>query len=581
MQAEKAATMQRGVSNAVRFACAVVLTFGLTGMIVGCVKVKDVLTLNADGSGSVDIETVSYLGDFAGGMDFSGEMLSSGQPPYPPIFPGAAKQLFPPEDFTVKVEQKKTAAGEPMTVVKATFKDVNRLLASPYAKAHSLWMGLDAQKLTVKALTGLQTLSTVESMPNTEEFMGPGIRAKDIKEKMQKLHVDFAITLPAAPKAEGAVVDGNTATWTVDRAAINDAAKTAIALRTAMTASCAADAVKFKPVSPVRLDLAAFADLKEGPTGEKVPAMDTEKVRAAAKFAPLFFQSTRGFDLAGEGYHQESQASLMGVMVLPVTLAPQTWGRVELTEATDDQGASLVPKEKQNDYDRWGYMNMGRRMYAGLGPDGKPKPQTEVRHVIAIPMKPPLPSVKALRQVQASIELRYPGIQHVIKVKSVVKTPPPPPEGKKAAVGVIVGRQIEPQGNEETVLSHPKLDEFGVKLSINGVWSRMGTMSISLRRSGRGALLTDVQVFDAKGNPWPTFSHGMDGDADDYSTDITVTGQPEGPLSIALVVDAGGPTVKVPIVLHDLPILPNEMKERPDKGDNPDEGDEGGLPMMF
>ena len=547
---------ERGLTGGFRRVTAAALAVLLICLGAGCLRVKDTLHLNADGSGTVEIETVSYL-PVAGGLEpYQYAFPGVGQVAYPPLTAEDAKRLFPEDVFTLQVEQKKTSGDETATVVKATFKDVNRLLDSPYARAHSLWMGLDEKTFTVKALTGLQILSNLDAMAEQDTTMVP-IPMKDLKQNRDKLHVEFTVKLPGAVKADRAAVKGNAATWTVDASVTKDPAKLGEALKAVMTASCPADVLRFKPVSPVRLDLWSFADLNEAPVDEKPRSVDAEKVRSAAKFVPLTFQCTRCFDLSGEGYGRGNSATLTGVITIPKTLAPQRWGAVQLSEVTDDQGRSLLPPQRGREFDRWRYASRG---FFGEPPDAQHR--TDARKMLSIPMNVPPPSARALRRLKATVELKYPGARHVIKLKDAVKKVPEPDADTAAQV-----RRVWSRMQPETALAHPKLQEFGLKIVISDVGFRFGTTTLAMNVTSENAVLTNLQVFDAKGRPWPTLFRGM---GEEY-VHASVVGRPEGPLSLALLVDGGGATVKFPIDLHDLAITPNELKEPPDKEDKGDD----------
>ena len=520
----------------------------------GCVRVKDTLTLNADGSGTVQIETTYNPADMA--MDVRrGGMFGSEGAPYPPLAQYEAEQLFPSGDFTVKVQQKKAEGNEKTAVVTASFKDVNRLLASPYAQAHSLWMEVDDAKktLTVKALSGLQSLAVLPEVLASEADMQREVaaRMKGMKERLEKMSVEFTVKMPDRATAEGAAVDGYSATWSADRAVIKDDAKFAAALRQTYVATCPSGLVKFKPVSPVRLDLWSFADLREGPMGEKPPEVDEAKVRAAAKFTPVSFQATRTFFLADEGYGQGNSATLNGIVTIPAELAPRSWGTVDVTEAVDDQGNSLLLGDKARGYDRGGG-------YRGSGwmRERKPKePPKEVRQTISMAMKPPMPAVKSLRRVQASVELRYPGTLSVVKMKDVVAKVEA--AGKADAADEVIEVPAEPV----KPATEAKPDAFGLKLTVRSASYERGMTNLMVQRTvapGKSAAIQAIQVFDAKGRAWPTSQRNMGGGDDDENLYVTVAGRPEAPLSLAMIVDGGGAVVKVPIDLRNVPIEPNE-----------------------
>ena len=107
----------------------------------GCFQVEDDLTLQSDGSGKVKLTVHSKLPEELTSMlGMSSRYGGGGGPLYPPMNESEAKHFFPAKDFTLKVVEKDESEGKTL-VVEASFKDINRLLASPYARAHQLALG--------------------------------------------------------------------------------------------------------------------------------------------------------------------------------------------------------------------------------------------------------------------------------------------------------------------------------------------------------------------------------------------------------------------------------------------------------
>src|SRR5436190_18819226 len=102
----------------------------------GCFKTKDELTVEADGSGVVRIETQTSIPPEMAGMVGAGRMRGgAGMMTYPPISEEEAQQWFPEKDFKVTTKERKDADGESVLTIEAKFIDVNALLASPYGRA--------------------------------------------------------------------------------------------------------------------------------------------------------------------------------------------------------------------------------------------------------------------------------------------------------------------------------------------------------------------------------------------------------------------------------------------------------------
>ena len=106
----------------------------------GCIKIKDELTIAADGSGQVRLETQlaqAGLQSLSQGLGM-GMMGNSDNALYPPVDESEIQKFFPAKDFSVTVKPEKDTHGVVTLVTVAAFKDINALLASPYGRAHQL-----------------------------------------------------------------------------------------------------------------------------------------------------------------------------------------------------------------------------------------------------------------------------------------------------------------------------------------------------------------------------------------------------------------------------------------------------------
>src|SRR5881396_2759416 len=129
----------------------------LLTLLCGCFKTKDELTLEADGSGSVRIETrTSLSAERLASLGLGGRSRGLGEGPiYPPITKAEASKFFPAKDFRLTVKEETGADREQVVVVEAIFKDVNALLASRYARAHALILTIETGQLRFQAASGL------------------------------------------------------------------------------------------------------------------------------------------------------------------------------------------------------------------------------------------------------------------------------------------------------------------------------------------------------------------------------------------------------------------------------------------
>jgi hypothetical protein len=295
----------------------------------GCFQTKDEFTLEADGSGRVRIETrVLISPDVLSAMN-PGAHLGGEEPVvYPPLTEMDARRLFPARDFKLTVKTEKAGDDGQTVIAEASFKDVNVLLASPYARAHAMSLKIDAGQLVFQAVSGLEAAARLGEVKDDGGFLAeqtPGL--KDVLKKKDELRHEFRVTLPGAVTAPAGAVAGRTVTWMAERTKHTNAAEFAQAAGMVLAARCAADGVKFTPATPTRLALGSFSDVPSGELAVRGAGPDVAKVKAAAKFVPYALQVTRALDLSGEGGGLDHQAQLFGAMVVPREFTPQKVGR--------------------------------------------------------------------------------------------------------------------------------------------------------------------------------------------------------------------------------------------------------------
>jgi hypothetical protein len=512
----------------------------------GCLQVTDQLTLAPDGSGSVHLEVVSGVpAELLEGMGARGAM-GGGSMMYPPTSEEEMKRFFG-NDATAQIAETATPEGGRKLVADVKFKDVNALLSSPYGKAHALTLKIENGSLVVQALTGFEMAVRTAEL-KTDEQMGmpplPGLA--EAQKKKGEMRVAFSVTLPNDVSATTGTKTGRTTQWTLERVKAKDTEEFARQVGAPLQASCPATGVTMQPATPVRLALAPFKDLASGAVGPQVAKPDVAKILAAAKFEPYALIITRSVDLSGEGGSGETGAKLIGAVALPHELAPQKWGGVKLQEVVDAKGASLLGKdEDQERFSRSSQMGMERdEVVDEEDAEGETKPPVVKdplrRQVMLIQFQAPDWKVKEIARIKGTASLQYLGGAEVVKVANAI-----PAEWimdmKKAMYGGM--------DRGERKLNSPELVKAGVPISGLQCMSQNGMTMLMLQSAEAKATVTDVQVFDAEGHPWPTAFQNQDMGGGSM-VQIMVTGKPTAPLSLALVVSGVGATVEVPIQLE-------------------------------
>ena len=520
------------------------ITMGLLLVgLCGCIKIKDELTLNADGSGKIHLETLSSLPpEFSQNLGMMGRMGGAdGGVVYPPVSEAEAQKFFPAKDFTVTVKQQKADNGDITTVIEAAFKDVNALLASPYGRAHQLSVKIADGSLVLRGISGMEATARFAEMKDDSGMMAaqmPGLA--DLQKKTNDMRSEFRVSLPNAVASATGTNEGKSAAWIVERVKCKDADDFAKQLGGLCEARCPADGLKMSPVTPVRMGLLPFAELAAG-VATAGPAVDTNKIAGAAKFVPYGLTVTRSLDLSGEGGSPPSAAQLTGAVIVPPEFEPQKWGEPQLEEAVDAKGTDLKPADSEG---HGGFQNyMSRSEVLG---DVEDTATNSNKHVVTLNFRPPDWKVTEIARVKGSVSLQYFGGAQVIKLTNAV-----------AADWIMDMAKVMNGGgrgfnSSDKTLASDTLAGLGLTVSVQMSMVQNGMTMLSLQIAGKGAALTDAQVFDASGRPWPTFlqPQNFGGMGDSESRQVIIAGKPQPPLSLAFVASGNGAAVDVPILVE-------------------------------
>ncbi len=486
----------------------------------GCFKTKDELTLNADGSGAVRLETrllipSETLQGLGMGMGLGG---NEGPVTYPPTSEAEAKRWFPTKDFKMTAKEDRADDVGSTLVITAEFKEVNALLASPYSKAHGLTLVVTNGALSLKAVTGIEAAARLaELKDNSGMFGGMMASMEELAKKKDEKRTEFRVTLPNAVSSAntGGAREGKTVTWTMDRARQTNAAEFAQQAGAVLEASCSAEGVKFSA--------------------------------ATAKFVPLALQVVRSINLSGEGGSPQNQAQLVGAVVLPREFAPQKWGEAKLDEVVDEKGNNLKFEETDEAarmarrFGSWGYASSDG---ADDEEGGDNTPSVEKRHTVALTFQPPDWKVREIARVKGSIPLHYFGGAQVLKFSNAI------PEKWIRVMTHEADVDFDPTGKS---INDPTLPETGLSLRLTMGVAQGPITTLLIQAGGNKLSVTDGQVYDAAGRPWPTFfqKQGFGGEG---SFTLMVAGRPAAPLSLALVVNSVGASVDLPFLVEKVPL---------------------------
>jgi hypothetical protein len=288
---------------------------------------------------------------------------------------------------------------------------------------------------------------------------------------------------------------------------------------------------------PARLSLQPFSGLADGAAQSRGASVDTNKISAAVKFVPYGLTVTRSLDLSGEGGAQQNGARLVGAVVVPAEFVPQKWGEVKLDEAVDAKGSDLKPGNSAADRVSTMEFNFGARDEDAEG-ETATNVAAEQRHVISLSFRPPDWKVNEIARIKGTASLEYfGGAQTVVKLTNAVP-----------ANWITDMTQMNFNGSKKNLQS-PALSALGLSISVPMCMSQSGMTTLTLQVKGKSAALADVQIFDAEGKPWPTMLSPMNL-GDEGTCQVVVAGKPQPPLSLAMLVNGGGSTVEVPILVE-------------------------------
>lgn len=503
----------------------------------GCLKVKEHLTLRADGSGTLTIEAQSVLPPEA----MSSIRSSRAENPwlcYPPLTKEDAQQLFAGGQFTVKTKESKGEAGYAGLTTEVEFKDVNDLLGSPYGRAHSMEIAAKGDALTFTALCGLEGAALLGDAEGLE-WMTDGLGVRELRRRKGEMSVHFKVTLPGKIGASNGKAENDGVEWTVDWPTLEKAVKAAGATGGKMSATCALDGIRFTPAGPPRPGLVRFNDLKAGPGGGKQAGPDEKKVLQSARFVPLFLRMERCFDLTGAGYGEaRSMGVLNGWLLVPPEILPQRCGAAAVEEVIDDSGNDLqFHTDPTRRYPIYNFRLYAHMAASDMGP-AQPYPVTLL-------FKAPGRETKEIARIKASIGLYYPTGMQVVKLAK--------PIGSE-----LIADERSGGGNrlfESQSLDSPELAKLGLSVALSYAMRSGNMIRLGMSITGQSSVVSHLQVYDADGAPWPSLAHtSMSGEEGSSDCHVMIPGKPKAPLSLALLVNTTGRAVKVPIAMQHVPL---------------------------
>lgn len=530
----------------------------------GCIEVKDTLTINADGSGTVRIETVFHYREPIWGTEV---------PFYPPVGRETAQALFPDDEgFDVFVAVRRPSRGTSGLVAEVEFDDINALVNSPYGRAHSLSLERDGDALVLKARSGMQTAARFGTYAGAMQGKLDNEFCDAVSAKYNEMAFEFTIVMPdeAAVEGGGATADGKTVRWTVNLSEANDNAAAVENADAIVTVRCPAKGLTFEPEHVMRPELMRFDDVEEamldaGP-GEKLDALETQNA-----FVPVLLKVERestpaGAELIDKHGWMHDGAVLAGAFVVPRELEPLEWGKPTVTQAVDNLGYDLLDESRMPDErltsDSWVEMFQGRI---------DEKTDTSTIYCVILPFGMPVPGAKSIALLKGSIDVRFGGGRYRVCIPNAIVA-----DDLQDSGGGVQAMLGNPDTTGGRTMTSPLLEKAGAGLRVTEVLRMPGCLRFHVITDNAAAPVLAAQAYDAAGRPWPTIplqdilaAAGYSGRAGTF----LVAGEPELPLSLVCEVNAGGRTVTLPIDLKDIPIEARAYREGAEDSEGADDSE--------
>lgn len=518
----------------------------------GCYEIKDQLTLEPDGSGTIRLEVQTSVNPEEFGMLWS--MMGTGNETkhpalYPPLSQTEATAYFPAPGFEVEVDEQGPEENGRKVVITAAFKDLRTLLASPYAHDHQLALSIDGSKFTLRAKSALEPVARAAAIPLDREIrdmLSPSLL--EARKKTNGVHAEFRVTLPNDPTASTTTIEGKTAGWVFDRAKSGSHEAFLRDTTAVLEVSCSTEKLEFALTPHPRLGLLPFGQLQESTVASE--PIDARKVLASARFEPRTLLVTRTMNFSGNA-PPDSSSLLNGIVIVPLEFTPARWGLPNLLVAEDASGQNLIFAASDDDFDVTFNSRSWRTSHIDTEPGGDP-PGTdttfEVRREVALSFRAPEWGVKELRTIKASIAMHYPGPGQIIKLTNAI----PAAWIIQASEGA---RRSFYNADEETghMIRDARLSATGGGLRVQNAYRASGITTLVLQLESRDSNFQGGQVFDAEGQPWFTVC-SLHAETEAASCWLVVPGNPKPPLSMALRLARGGPTIDIPIELQHVPI---------------------------
>jgi len=170
--------------------------------------------------------------------------------------------------------------------------------------------------------------------------------------------------------------------------------------------------------------------------------------------------------------------------------------------------------------------------------------RAEARHTVTLSFQPPDWKAREITRVKGSIPLHYFGGAQVLKLSNAI------PEKWIRVMTHEADVDFDPTGKS---ISDPALPETGLSLSLTMGVAQGPITTLMIQAGGSKVSVTDGQVYDAVGRPWPTMFQKQ-GFGEEGSFVLMVAGRPAAPLSLALVVNGVGASVDVPFLVEKVPL---------------------------
>lgn len=194
------------------------------------------------------------------------------------------------------------------------------------------------------------------------------------------------------------------------------------------------------------------------------------------------------------------------------------------------------------------------------GEEGPRTPDGRLVYPVEFELNVPPRAARRIARLKGRVEMRYAGGKEIVRIPQAVRAE----QIRKADLAADIAFSSE-EGRE---VESDRLKALGLVLKVRQAVQLPGALLMGLEGEAEKTYVDEVQIFDADGRPVPSLGRQFGG-GEHFHGQMWLFGTPRPPLSMAVVVTAGGESIALPLELKDVP-----LRNEPAPADDGDADDE-------